>query len=478
MGRVLRCLLLAAAFAAAAPPASAHGPFEAQNGPVATLQGPLATASAYRVRTWPRGVIPYFNAARNYDGRVRDAVRAWNASGVRVRFKRVPRSRARVVIRNVGRGCHGIATLGYAAHLRTHTVALGLRDCQEEGASLVTTHELGHIIGLTHAQRACSVMSTPPQIFCGKPPKPWQRHCRVLQADDLRRARRLYGGRAKPLGPEFCDRWKVPGVPTDGVLHLTGETAVQWRTPTGAVATIRTSAAATCAMARDVSDASTARLDGVRAIPGKVQSLRLGHLDKGPICVVISAHDAYGRSMGDLAVEGTVPNLPPVAGFSVNQVAGGSVNFAADDRDPDGRIVARDWDLGDGTRSTDSYVDHVYARSGTYTVRLVVTDDNGATAVSEQQVTVVVPPPPVAAFTFTDHPGTGRAEASFDGRPSSSQGGTITDFVWDFGDGRGFEYGPTPEYEYSEPGSYEVTLTVYTDDGRRSVTTKQITVTN
>lgn len=66
--------------------------------------------------------------------------------------------------------------------------------------------------------------------------------------------------------------------------------------------------------------------------------------------------------------------------------------------DTDGRVVSWRFDPGDGTAAlvtAEPTVDHAYAATGTYLVRLVVTDDRGATA--EAAVTIHVadlPPPP------------------------------------------------------------------------------------
>ena len=47
--------------------------------------------------------------------------------------------------------------------------------------------------------------------------------------------------------------------------------------------------------------------------------------------------------------------------------------------DPDGSIVAYDWDFGDGNSGTGVSPTHSYAAAGLYTVSLTVTDNAGAT---------------------------------------------------------------------------------------------------
>jgi PKD repeat protein len=80
-------------------------------------------------------------------------------------------------------------------------------------------------------------------------------------------------------------------------------------------------------------------------------------------------------------------------------VAGQQVSFADTSTDSDGTIAARAWDLdndgafddGTGTSAQTSF-----AAAGSYTVRLQVTDDDGAPSVATRQVVVAAAPPPPA----------------------------------------------------------------------------------
>jgi len=80
-------------------------------------------------------------------------------------------------------------------------------------------------------------------------------------------------------------------------------------------------------------------------------------------------------------------NQPPVADFSSSCDRLECV-FTDASFDWDGTIAARAWDFGDGQTSQDANPVHAYAADGTYTVRLAVTDDNGASAFRERTVTV------------------------------------------------------------------------------------------
>jgi PKD repeat protein len=77
------------------------------------------------------------------------------------------------------------------------------------------------------------------------------------------------------------------------------------------------------------------------------------------------------------------PNQPPVASFAAaaTGVAGSPIGFdASGTTDPDGTVASYDWDFGDGTTLVDGgpTPQHVYTGPGSYTVVLVVTDNEGA----------------------------------------------------------------------------------------------------
>ncbi len=60
--------------------------------------------------------------------------------------------------------------------------------------------------------------------------------------------------------------------------------------------------------------------------------------------------------------------------------------------DVDGDIIDYYWDLGDGNFSRESELLHYYSKTGTYTIKLIVTDNNGAQDKVEQNVTILLRP--------------------------------------------------------------------------------------
>ena len=88
-----------------------------------------------------------------------------------------------------------------------------------------------------------------------------------------------------------------------------------------------------------------------------------------------------------------MPNDPPVADPNgpYTGTVGSPVSFdGSGSVDPDGTIVAYDWDFGDGGSGTGVSPSYSYAAAGTFTVTLTVTDDDGATDSAGTTATISV----------------------------------------------------------------------------------------
>lgn len=99
------------------------------------------------------------------------------------------------------------------------------------------------------------------------------------------------------------------------------------------------------------------------------------------------------------------PNAPPTASFTFT-TNGLTATFTDTSTDSDGTVVSRSWDFGDGSSSAGQHLSHTYGVEGTYTVKLTVTDNNGAPDSISQSVTVTASepepePPPAGGFTLT-----------------------------------------------------------------------------
>jgi PKD repeat protein len=106
--------------------------------------------------------------------------------------------------------------------------------------------------------------------------------------------------------------------------------------------------------------------------------------------------------------------VPPKADFSFSPASpevGDEVQFTDKSTD-DGQIVSRQWDFGDGTKSTEQNPKKKYTQPGTFKVKLTVRDNDGVESTIEKTITVKPSSRPVvgvfpnparesATFTFT-----------------------------------------------------------------------------
>jgi len=158
-------------------------------------------------------------------------------------------------------------------------------------------------------------------------------------------------------------------------------------------------------------------------------------------------------------------SAPPAADFSVAAgCSGDSTLFTSSTLVNMAAIQGWYWMFGDGLTSTLADPLHIYSLAGTYTVTLTVTDTAGCTGSATQ--TVVVIPGPLSNFSFST-PACNQMPVTFTDL-SNGNGGTITQWYWDFGDGGDTtltSYAPVLTHSYAQAGTFNVTLTLQTQQG-------------
>ncbi len=161
----------------------------------------------------------------------------------------------------------------------------------------------------------------------------------------------------------------------------------------------------------------------------------------------------------------------PQADFSFGSACSGDdVAFTDQSTGGNYNLVSWMWDFGDGSTSTDQNPTHVFENPGQYDVTLTVSHEFGCS--DTKLISVDVHPTPIAAFSwegvcanhtfaFTDE--------------SDPAGGNLISWTWDFGDGTSSTE-QNPQHNWTEAGSYEVSLTVSSENDCVSTLTQTVNV--
>jgi PKD repeat protein len=153
--------------------------------------------------------------------------------------------------------------------------------------------------------------------------------------------------------------------------------------------------------------------------------------------------------------------------FEVNTII---VFDGTNSSDPDGDLLFYYWDFGDGSiPQTGATTSHIYTEVGTYTVILRVEDDGNLSDTDTVRILITdqgsLNQPPEAVIDEPENREnfTVSEQIRFNGSSSSDPDGDDLNYTWDFQDGT-FGYGVITSHQYSENGTYNVTLTV--NDGQ------------
>lgn len=123
-------------------------------------------------------------------------------------------------------------------------------------------------------------------------------------------------------------------------------------------------------------------------------------------------------------------------------------------------IVSWQWNFGDGNTSTQQNPSHVYGSTGSYTVTLIATNNNGCKDTIVKPSYINIGNSLVPSFTATNLTGCNTLTTVFTALVQNANS-----WLWDFGDGSPVSTLSNPSHTYNAPGNYTVTLTVTTSNG-------------
>lgn len=148
--------------------------------------------------------------------------------------------------------------------------------------------------------------------------------------------------------------------------------------------------------------------------------------------------------------------------------------------DPDGEISTYAWQVdGNGFEEGESIYTHTFEQVGVYNVELRVTNQKGDFDVAEEQITVSAGKTPVAQIDVLNGDGGvfyANKTYTFDASGSSSPGGNIVSYEWDFGDGTSKSRSRTAQHAFTLEGTYKVLLTIADEDNMTAKEELQVEV--
>jgi PKD repeat protein len=170
-----------------------------------------------------------------------------------------------------------------------------------------------------------------------------------------------------------------------------------------------------------------------------------------------------------LLVVSITASAQPVANFTASPVTGCAPLAVSFTDQSTGTPTTWQWDLGNGTQSTQQNPTTTYFNPGTYTVTLTVSNAGGSNTITRTQY-ITVNDKPTVNFIASDSVGCFPLRVNFTDL-SAAGSGTITNWDWDFGDGTS-STAQNPFHIYTAVGNFTVTLKVTNSEGCVKVISK------
>jgi PKD repeat protein len=149
---------------------------------------------------------------------------------------------------------------------------------------------------------------------------------------------------------------------------------------------------------------------------------------------------------------------------------------------PGHTITSYRWTFGDGGTASGVNVTHAFAAAGNFIVQLTVTDEAGQSNTSAgTSLAIGNPPGPSSNFTFSPTNPAVNEQVVFDASTSTtSQGQTIVDYAWNFGDDTPIIHGNSRiiSHSFARAGNFVVNLVVTDSAGRTGSHAATVPVTS
>ncbi|HEX8549740.1 MAG TPA: PKD domain-containing protein, partial [Cytophagaceae bacterium] len=156
--------------------------------------------------------------------------------------------------------------------------------------------------------------------------------------------------------------------------------------------------------------------------------------------------------------------------FSGDRLSNCSVPLTVNFKDLSNEGVSYSWDFGDGSQSTEKNPQHIYTKEGNFSVSLKVVEASGCEKVLRKDAYIKIGNPQ-AIFIIANGSGCIPLNTIFQDATNSAD--PIVSRLWDFGDGTSL-VDAAPTHFYTREGKYNVSLSITTSSGCKSVSASQI----